>query len=206
VITTLDPHAQRTAIEALGAHEGAVVALDPRTGAVKVMASTPSFDPNSLRSPTSYERLVRQTKGTARGSRVTQLGDGPGSTFNVLTATAAIDTGAFTASSTVSGRNDVPISGVPLQNDNGESLGQITLTEALAKSVNTVWAQVAEQLGKPTMARYMARFGFNRKPRLDFPVQEMSASGEYAGPGGCWLPPARWSTWGAWGSARTSCR
>ena len=99
----------------------------------------------------------------------------------MVTATAAIDTGAFTPESTVSGRNHVPISGVPLQNDNNESFGAITLTEALAKSVNTVWAQVAERLGKQTMARYMSRFGFDRKPELDYPAEQMSASGEYRG-------------------------
>jgi len=106
----------------------------------------------------------------------------PASTFKVVTATAAIDTGAFSPESTVDGRNDVPISGVPLQNDENASYGQISLTQALAKSVNTVWAQVAERLGKPTMGRYMDRFGFNRKPQLDYPAGEMSASGEYAGP------------------------
>ena len=70
---------------------------------------------------------------------------------------------------------------MPLQNDENESFGQITLTEALAKSVNTVWAQVAEKLGKRTMARYMSRFGFDRKPQLDYPAEEMSSSGEYRG-------------------------
>ena len=77
----------------------------------------------------------------------------------------------------MSGRDDVLISGVPLQNDDNESFGPITLTEALAKSVNTVWAQVAERLGKRTMARYMNRFGFDRKPQLDYPAEQMSASG-----------------------------
>ena len=99
-----------------------------------------------------------------------------------MTATAAIDTGDVHAHSTVSGRNDVLVSGVPLQNDDNESYGEITLTEALAKSVNTVWAQVAEKVGKRTMARYMNRFGFDRKPELDYPADEMSASGEYLGP------------------------
>ncbi len=47
--------------------------------------------------------------------------------------------------------------------------------------MNTVWAQVAEKVGKPTMARYMRRFGFDRKPQLDYPAREMSASGEYLG-------------------------
>ena len=93
---------------------------------------------------------------------------------------AAIDTGAYTPESTVDGRNGVLISGVPLQNDQNESFGPITLTDALTHSVNTVWAQVAEHLGKPTMARYMDRFGFDRKPPIDLPADEMSISGEYS--------------------------
>jgi penicillin-binding protein A len=179
VLTTLNPKAQQTAITALGEHHGAVVALDPRDGAVEVMASTPSFDPNKLPTRGAYEKLTADTQGTPLINRAVQFGYAPGSIFKVLTATAAIDTGQFTPQSTLSGRNNVLISGVPLGNDNGESLGQITLTEALTKSVNTVWAQVAVKLGKRTMARYMNRFGFDRKPELDYPPEEMSSSGEY---------------------------
>jgi peptidoglycan glycosyltransferase len=179
VLTTLDPNAQQKAITALGEHQGAVVALDPRNGAVKVMVSTPSFDPNRLTSPGTYEKLTKDTQGRPLVNRALQFGYAPGSTFKVVTATAAIDTGQFTPQSTLSGRDDVLISGVPLGNDDGESYGQITLTEALAKSVNTVWAQVAEKLGKQTIARYMSRFGFDRKPQLDYPAEEMSSSGEY---------------------------
>ena len=58
VVTTLDPRAQRAALAALGAHAGAVVALDPRSGAVRVMASTPSFDPNAMRSPASAKHVT----------------------------------------------------------------------------------------------------------------------------------------------------
>jgi peptidoglycan glycosyltransferase len=179
VLTTLDPRAQQVAISSLGEHEGAVVALDPRSGAVTVMASTPGYDPNALRSLRAYERLTGDVAGRPLINRATQFGYAPGSAFKVVTATAAIDTGAFTPNSTVSGRNNVVVSGVPLQNDENESFGEITLTEALARSVNTVWAQVAERLGKPTMARYMNRFGFDRKPQLDYPSEEMSTSGEY---------------------------
>ena len=181
VYTTLDPAAQRVAISALGGHEGAVVALDPRTGAVRVMASTPEYDPNSLGSQVAYERLAADTSGRPLVNRATQFGYAPGSTFKVVTATAAIDSGAFTAESTLSGRNRVVISGVPLQNDDNESYGAITLTQALVKSVNTVWAQVAERLGKRTIARYMDRFGFDRKPELDYPAEQMSVSGPYLG-------------------------
>jgi peptidoglycan glycosyltransferase len=180
VITTLDPRAQRTAIAALGEHSGAVVALDPRTGAVKVMASVPGFDPNALRSLRTYSHLANAA-GSPLVNRATQFGYAPGSTFKVITATAAIDSGAFTPSSTVSGRNDLMVSGKPLANDDNETYGQITLTEALAKSVNTAWAQVAERVGKQTLGRYMARFGFDRKPQLDYPSEQMSSSGEFLG-------------------------
>jgi penicillin-binding protein A len=180
VITTLKPAAQRTATAALGEHEGAVVALDPRTGAVEVMASTPSYDANAAASRSAFER-IKHEPGSPLVNRALEFGYAPGSTFKVVTATAAIDSGQFTPESTVDGRNEVPISGVPLKNDNNESLGQITLTQALAKSVNTVYAQVAEQVGKQTMARYMRRFGFDRKPQLDYPAEEMSSSGEYLG-------------------------
>jgi peptidoglycan glycosyltransferase len=178
VITTLDPAAQRIAQNALAGQQGAVVALEPRSGAVTVMASSPSYDPNSVRSTKAFQALSGDSRGRPLVNRTTQFGYAPGSTFKVLTATAAIDTGAFTPQSTISGRNDIPVSGVALQNDNGESFGQISLTQALVNSVNTAWAQVAEKLGKATIARYMSRFGFDRKPQLDYPADEMSSSGE----------------------------
>ena len=181
VVTTLDPSAQQTALAALGKHKGAVVALDPSTGAVEVMASTPSFDPNQLSSASSYEQLARDTSGTPLVNRATQFGYAPGSTFKVVTATAAIDTGEYTPDSLVSGRDGIIVSGVPLANDDHESFGELTLTEGLVKSVNTVYAQVAEHVGKRTLGRYMSRFGFNRKPELDYPAEQMSISGEYLG-------------------------
>jgi peptidoglycan glycosyltransferase len=181
LITTLDPGAQRVAESALAGRRGSIVALEPSTGAVTVMASSPSFDPNSVSSTAAFAKLEADRIGQPLINRALQYGYAPGSTFKVVTATAAIDSGGYTAQSTVSGRNDVLVSGVPLHNDSDESFGQITLTQALTKSVNTAWAQVAEKVGKPTMARYMARFGFDSKPQLDYPADEMSASGEYLG-------------------------
>ena len=185
VVTTLEPRAQRVAMHALGEHEGAVVALEPSTGAVRVMASTPSFDPNALRShaaAVAQEREMRETPPRrSELNRATQYGYAPGSTFKLVTATAAIDSGAYTPQSMVSGQNGILVSGVPLHNDDNESFGPITLTFALAHSVNTVYAQVAEHVGKRTLARYMRRFGFDRKPQLDYPAEQMSASGEHEG-------------------------
>jgi peptidoglycan glycosyltransferase len=94
----------------------------------------------------------------------------------VVTAAAAIDSGKYTPNSTVNGNSPKTISGVPLQNDGNQSFGNIDLTTALTYSVNTVWAQVAEHVGRPTMTDYMKRFGFYAKPPLDYPANAIRAS------------------------------
>ena len=178
---TLDPNAQRIAVNALrstGSGRGAVVALDPHSGAVKVMASTPGYDPNGLDRRGRFAALNRDPASPVF-NRATQSSYPPGSTFKVVTAIAAIDSGRYTPDSQVSGQNGKIISGVPLQNDNGESFGDIPLTEALTNSVNTVWAEVAERVGKSTMGRYMTRLGFYSKPPFDYPSDQRLASGEY---------------------------
>ena len=172
LITTLDPDAQRIAVEALGGRKGSVVALDPKTGAVKTMVTVPGFDPNLVRQPRAFARADRF-------NRATQSGYAPGSTFKVVTAIAAIDSGRYQPSSQVSGKNNKKISGVPLRNFDDEDFGLIDLTTALTHSVNTVWAEVAEKLGKPVMGQYMERLGFGADPPLDLPDADMKASGEY---------------------------
>jgi peptidoglycan glycosyltransferase len=163
--TTLDPRAQEVAYQQLGDRNGAVVALDVKTGAVRVMAATPSYDPND---PANAKTFNRATQGRFP----------PGSTMKVVTATAALDSGQFTPDSRVSGENGKVISGTPLENFAGEDFGEITLTEALTNSVNTVWASVAEKLGKETMAEYMKRYGFFEDPPMDYPDEQMVPSGE----------------------------
>jgi len=96
-----------------------------------------------------------------------------------VTAIAALDSGRYTPDSLVSGRNGKVISGVPLQNDNGEDVGDVDLTTALTQSINTVWAEVAEKVGLPTMARYMTRLGFYSDPPLDYPADQRRPSGEF---------------------------
>ena len=178
---TLNPRAQKIANDALratGNGRGAVVAMNPHTGAVEVMASTPGYDANGLDRRGRFAALNRDP-GSPVFNRSTQSSYPPGSTFKVVTDIAAIDSGKYTPDSTVSGRNGKIISGVPLQNDNGESFGDIPLTEALTFSVNTVWAEVAETVGKTTMGRYMTRLGFYSRPPLDYPADQRQASGEY---------------------------
>jgi penicillin-binding protein A len=181
VITTLDVNAQKTAVSALGGRKGAVVAIEPSTGAVKVLASSPAYDPGSLGSKAAFDALARDNANSPLIDRATQAGYPPGSTFKVVTAIAAIDSGRYTPDTKVNGANGVKISGVPLNNDEKEDFGEIPLTTALTHSVNTVWAQVAESVGKGTMAQYMDRLGFGERPPLDFPSGELRSSGEFLG-------------------------
>ena len=179
--TTLDPQAQKTAIDALAGRKGAVVALEPKTGRVRVMASVPSFNPNEIPKPGVLTRLNQDDKNSPLLNRATQSQYQPGSTFKVVTASAAIDSGKFTPDSILDGKSPRVISGTPFSNFGGQSFGSITLTDALTNSVNTVWAQVGEQIGRGTLEEYMDRFGFNRKPPFDYPKDQMVASGVYAG-------------------------
>jgi penicillin-binding protein A len=179
VTTTLDTKAQQAAADALEAsgHKGALVALNVKTGGVLAMASDPSYDPNGLGDPATFARLNRDHANAPLVNRATQNGYPPGSTMKVVTAAAALDSGRYRPDSRVSGENGKEISGVPLNNFGGESFGDIDLTFALTNSVNTVWAEVGEKLGGRTMQRYMERFGFYAEPPMDYPDQQMSASG-----------------------------
>jgi peptidoglycan glycosyltransferase len=179
VLSHLDPKAQRVAQAELAGRAGAVVALNPQTGAVKVMYANPSYDDNHL-SPLG--------PGQSEVNRSTYAYYPPGSTFKIVTATAAIDSGKYTPNSVVDGKSPVTISGVPLNNDLNQSFGPINLTTALTYSVNTVWAQVAESLGRGTMTRYMKRFGFYSTPPLDYPPGEMTVSRPFS-PTGHAYPP-----------------
>jgi peptidoglycan glycosyltransferase len=176
VKTTLDPEAQRAANDALGARKGAIVALDPQSGAVLAMVSKPDYDPNQV--PEQFAQLNQQ-EDSPLFNRATQASYPPGSTFKVVTSAAALDSGEYTPDSLIDGSNGKRISGVPLANFGGQDYGAVSLTDALTNSVNTVFGEIGEKLGKETMYEYMERFGFNAKPPLDYPRSQIFASGVY---------------------------
>jgi penicillin-binding protein A len=179
VHTSLDPKAQQEARTALDGQVGSVVALNPRTGSVLAMYSNPTYDDNRPNEKCADACLVNRAVSSYYP---------PGSTFKIVTATAAINTGKYTPDSVVNGNSPVTVSGVPLENDGNQSFGDISLTQALTDSVNTVWAPVAENVGIPTMTEYMKRFGFYSTPPLDYPDSEMTAS-TVQSPGGQFYPP-----------------
>jgi peptidoglycan glycosyltransferase len=178
--SSLNPAAQRAAVDGLAGRRGAVVAMVPSTGEIKAMVSIPEYDPNVVRNSKAFERL-NTDESAPLFNRATQAGYPPGSTMKVVTATAALDSGKLTPNSTLSGASPIEIEGVPLSNSGGEQFGTIDMTTALTNSVNTWWAQAGEKLGKDTMFKYMDRFGFDQQPKLDYPGFQLAASGVYEG-------------------------
>lgn len=179
---TIDSEAQRVATEGLQSAisvpgtGGALVAIEPSTGAVRAMVSVPGLDSNAIQDDREFQRLNQQGDSPVL-NRPTQSAYPPGSTMKVVTAAAALDSGEFEPTTTLDASSPKEISGTPLQNAGGQSFGTIDMTTALTNSVNTYWAQVGERLGSGTMVEYMKRFGFFSDPELDYPPDQMRASG-----------------------------
>jgi penicillin-binding protein A len=186
ITLTIDAEAQRIATQglegAIAANAptpgigGAVVAIEPDTGAVRAMASSPGFDPNTIEAEGEFSRLSK-AQGAPLVNRPTQSVYPPGSTMKIVTAAAALDSGEIDPETVINADSPKDISGVPLENAGGESFGDISATDALTNSVNTYWAQVGERLGTGTMVEYMERFGFYSDPELDYPGDAMAPSG-----------------------------
>lgn len=178
IVTNIDADAQRAAMAALQeVGFGAVVAIEPDTGAVKVMASNPSFDPNQVGE--DFSQLSTNDIDRPLFNRATQGQYPPGSTFKVVTAAAGLDSGAITPETTIDAPGSVEVEGTPLENDFGESYFGAGLEEALTNSVNTWFGKLGQELGNDTLFEYMERFGFNSTPAIDLPSGEVEESGVF---------------------------
>ena len=180
VVTNLSVAGTEAAVAGLAGRKGAVVAIEPQTGKVRVMVSIPEYDANLI--PTEFGRLNSDPNKPTL-NRTTQELYPPGSTFKVVTATAALDSGKITPESIIDGSSPREVSGVPLANAGGVSFGPISFTDALTNSVNTVFAQVGETVGRATLVEYMKRYGFYEDPPLDYPDTQMVPSGIINGDG-----------------------
>ena len=172
---TINAKAQRIAERELAAtgSPGSLVALDPQSGKVLAMASYPTF---------SASRLLRNFSSAARGdalfNRATQAALPPGSTFKVVTASAALEAGLVTPDSTFPGGSSYKTASGPIQNFGGASFGSHDLTYALTNSINTTFAEIGVKLGDAKLRAQMAAFGFFEKPPVyGLPANEVRASG-----------------------------
>jgi penicillin-binding protein A len=189
VILTLRPAIQRLALNELAGRCGAVVVLDAKTGAVITMASSPTYNANLITVPGGYQKITK-IKGSCGDSSalVNNATAGlypPGSTFKMVTAAAALDSGAYTPSShfydpgycTEYGQH-VSNAGNPDQTG-AEAFGNVTLAQGFEHSINSVFCNVGKHIGGEKILEYAKRFGFYSLPPLETPPTERLASGLY---------------------------
>jgi peptidoglycan glycosyltransferase len=187
VYLTLRPDIQRLALDQLGGRCGAVVVLDTHTGAVVAMASSPTYNENLITH--DYTKIAR-IKGSCGDASALQNNATvglypPGSTFKMVTAAAALDSGAFTPSSpfndpgycTEYGQH-VSNAGNPDQNG-PEAFGNVSLAQGFEHSINSVFCNVGKRIGGLKILEYAKRFGFYSVPPLETPPSESLASGLY---------------------------
>ncbi|MGQ0573560.1 MAG: penicillin-binding transpeptidase domain-containing protein [Pseudonocardia sp.] len=181
VVLTIDPAMQRAAYDQLDGQDfaGAVVALRPQTGEILTMVSTPSFDPQEL----SGTRVGDQQAAWARFNdaeppvlvnRALQETYPPGSTFKVVGTAAALSTG-FSPESQLTAASSITLTGTntDLQNFAGTPCGTgrtASLRDALARSCNTAFAELAAQLGEATLRRQAEAFGVDPQTRIGVPM------------------------------------
>lgn len=168
---TLDPAAQQAAVEGLGDVDGAVVALDPATGAVLAMASTPTYDPTQLSSHDpqairDYSASLDAMDPDPRVNTAVAERHSPGSVFKLITSAAALEDG-YTADTVVPAPDTytAPDTTRPLPNFNGESCspsGEQTLIDALTISCNTAFAQLGVELGEDRVRETAEAFGLDQ--------------------------------------------
>ncbi len=175
VVLTLRADLQDLARQLLAGREGSVVMLDPRTGAVLAMYSEPTFDPNQIVVHTSADAekaltFLNAAPGKPLLANAYQERYMPGSTFKVVTTTAALETGGLTLDRVfeVESSYTPPQTTDPIENYGGTSCGGDFAT-VFAKSCNTPFARLAVELGAEKMVFAADRFGLNEAPPIDLP-------------------------------------
>ncbi|MEP7369882.1 MAG: penicillin-binding protein 2 [Dermatophilaceae bacterium] len=199
---TINPKAQLAADKALGNQHGAVVALDPSTGAILAMVSHPQYNPTVLSSHNldAVEKAWKVLNADPARPMVNRAIAGdlypPGSTFKLVTAAAALSSGRFTEESSIPGpaRLDLPLTTDSLPTDDLRPCGpgnKTTLTHALEISCNTAFGWLGLQLGADELRAQAAKFGFGDAlrvpmrvtpsivPKLDAPQTALAAIGQY---------------------------
>jgi peptidoglycan glycosyltransferase len=189
LVLNLRVNAQKIAETALRGKCGAAVVLNPKTGAVYVMASSPSYDPNQIESPNGFAKILHSPSACPGSSsallnRATQGLYAPGSSFKTVTAAAALDDRVFKEAS----RFDDPgyceeygqrVSNALNPDQTAESYGNVSFLEAYEHSINAVFCNIGKSLGPKRILDKAKDFGFYAKPPIELPSNEVSPSGLY---------------------------
>ena len=187
LLVTIDAELQLAAHRALGGQRGAVVAIEPATGAILAYASSPAFDPNTLLGPDAVPNRQALLDDPAEPLRDRATGElyPPGSTFKTLVAAAAVEEGTAGPETEFVDpvAYDVPQSETTIQNADGGPCGDgtlVSLQTAFVRSCNTIFAGLAVDIGAEAIADVAEPVGFNREIALpwevamsSFPVDEL---------------------------------
>ncbi len=167
VYTTIDARAQKAAAQALGDRTGAVVAIEPSTGAIRAMVSSPSYDPNTLSTTdlkaaqTAWKSLNADTD-RPMANRATREIYPPGSTFKLVTAAAALENGMSADTQVASPSSmTLPQSTSKLSNEVDCGGSKSTIAHALQVSCNTAFANLGLTLGDAKLREQAQKFGFD---------------------------------------------
>ena len=176
---TIDPVVQQAAWDALGDYKGAVIAIRPKTGEIIAMVSKPTFDPNlfavhdSAQVIDTYDQLLNDPSGPLFNRTLAGALDPPGSTFKLVVASAAIDSGSFTADSAFPNPATLtlPQSSFQISNSDEAPCGSgdtATIATAVRLSCNIPMAELGQQLGYRAILEQANKFGFNES--IDVPL------------------------------------
>ncbi len=174
VTLTLDLDLQRAAETVLGDRNGAIVAIDPRNGAVLAMVSRPAFDPNLFSTHISNEQWQQlQGQSFPFVNRALQ-GYPPASTFKIVTTTAALESGSFSPSTVLMTRPYIEMGGIQFWDWNRQGFGPLSFTGAMAWSSDTFFYQTAIRMGGEPLIQWSKRYGFGRKTGIELASEESS--------------------------------
>lgn len=182
VVLTIDPDLQRLAQRVLAGQCGAAVALEPSTGRVLAMATSPGYDANQVER--NFRSITRRPAACSPAARLLNRATAglyaPGSTFKLVTATAALDSGTVTPGTTFNDPGYCIEYGKPVYNyDTNSPFGTVTFHQGLQYSINSVFCNVGKQLGAIAILDYGRRFGMYANPGLETPSDEQRPSGLY---------------------------
>ncbi|MFC8511550.1 peptidoglycan D,D-transpeptidase FtsI family protein [Streptomyces sp. NPDC057257] len=177
VVTTIDPDVQKAAYDALGDKKGAAVAIDPKTGRILGVVSTPSYDPSSLTDAntagTAWKKLNADPDKPLTNRALRQPLP-PGSTFKLVVAAAALEDGLYSSVDEKTDSPDpytLPGTVTPLSNESKSApCENASIRVALQYSCNTVFAKMAVDLGQDKVRAMAEKFGFNDTEQ-DVPVR-----------------------------------
>ncbi len=167
VTLTINSEIQRSAQDVLGSKAGAVVVMDPSTGEVLAMASSPTYDLGDV-----DQYLDGSSSSDALFNRATQGLYTPGSTFKTVTLAGAIDLGIATLDTKYDSPGSIEIGGGKITSSGESSLGTVSLDRAFAYSSNVVFAQVGDQMGADNLVKVAKAFGFGDAIDTDFGIAE----------------------------------